>query len=369
MLAAAMLVGAVNAMAEDVAHNGPGSATSNAVVVEGRVSHPEKAASKRVTIGAIRWDAWFDDKVNPYEKNLADKKWHGRLPFYAKVISDTEVQVHGDTQEAVDQEIAYAKAGGIDYFAFLYYWKGIRDDGFEHDYMNRARRLYLTSKHKRGINFCLIGNPKQTESEVREWLDMMQEPNYQKVADGRPLLYLMFWENQKAADIFGSVEKARSHMDSLRKQIMATGQKNPYFVALTENAKAGANVATDAGLDSISAYTSYGGPDYAGLCAAHVKHWDAMKATGKNVVPNLSAGWGGPRDNKGDTMQPKPSELAAHVRSARAWIEANPDAAEARTMLFYAWNEVDEGGWLVPDKGQGTEKLDAIREVVKERDR
>jgi hypothetical protein len=35
-------------------------------------------------------------------------------------------------------------------------------------------------------------------------------------------------------------------------------------------------------------------------------------------------------------------------------------------MLFYAWNEVDEGGWLVPDKGQGTAKLDAIRSVVDE---
>jgi hypothetical protein len=28
---------------------------------------------------------------------------------------------------------------------------------------------------------------------------------------------------------------------------------------------------------------------------------------------------------------------------------------------------VDEGGWIVPDKGQGTTKLDAIRRVVDER--
>lgn len=369
MLATAMSVVAVNAMAEGVAHNVTGSATSNAVVADGRLLQPEKAVSNRVTIGAIRWDAWFDDKVNPYEKNLADKKWHGRLPFYAKVISDAEVQVHGDTQEAVDQEIAYAKAGGIDYFAFLYYWKGRREDGFEHDYMNRARRLYLTSKHKHDINFCLIGNSNQTEHEFREWLDMMQDPNYQKVAGGRPLLYLMFWPNESAAKGFGSVEKARAHIEEMRKQIMATGQKNPYLVALTENAQAGAAVAKDVGLDAISAYTTFGGPDYAGLCAAHVKHWDAMKATGKKVIPNVTAGWGGPRDNNGDKLQPKPGELAAHVRSACAWSDANPDVAEAKTMLFYAWNEVDEGGWLVPDKGQGAAKLDAIREVVKERDR
>ena len=81
-------------------------------------------------VGAIRWDAWFADAVNPYEKNLSDKKWHGRLPFYAKIISDTEVEVRGDTQEAVDKEIAYAKNGGIDYWAFLYYSPTTRSDGF-----------------------------------------------------------------------------------------------------------------------------------------------------------------------------------------------------------------------------------------------
>jgi len=79
-----------------------------------------KHHTARPTIGAIRWDAWFADEVNPYEKNLADKKWHGRLPFYARIVSDTEVEVRGDTQAAMDQEIAYAKAGGVDYWAFLY---------------------------------------------------------------------------------------------------------------------------------------------------------------------------------------------------------------------------------------------------------
>ena len=130
----------------------------------------------RVTIGAIRWDAWFGDPVNPYEKSLADKRWRGRLPFYANVLSDTEVRVRGDTQDAVDREIAYAKAGGIDYWAFLYYSPGIRADGFNHDHMNRARRLYLSSRRKREVNFCLIVNPKHPDSEINEFVGMMQEP-------------------------------------------------------------------------------------------------------------------------------------------------------------------------------------------------
>jgi hypothetical protein len=323
----------------------------------------------RPTIGAIRWDAWFADTVNPYEKNLADKQWHGRLPFYAKVISDTQVEVRGDKQEVVDQEIAYAKAGGIDYWAFLYYQPGIRKDGFNHDYMNRARRLYMSSKHKSDVNFCLIVYPKgATDKDINEWLAMLQEPSYQKVAGGRPLLYLMFWDQKDSVEgVFGTKEIGHAWIDKLRQRIMQTGQMNPYLVTLSQNPQMGSSVSTKAGLDAISAYTSWGQPGYAGTVAGCVKNWNGMKATGEKVVPNLSAGWGGPRDGKGDTQQPRPDELAAHLRSSYEWMDANPNVAEAKTMLFYAWNEVDEGGWLVPDKGQGTAKLDAIRKVVDER--
>ncbi|MCX6896692.1 MAG: hypothetical protein NTZ16_14620 [Verrucomicrobia bacterium] len=326
------------------------------------------SAAEPATIGAIRWDAWFADTMNPYEKNLSPKRWHGRLPFYAKIISDNKVEVRGDTQAVVDQEIAYAKAGGIDYWAFLYYPATIRDDGFKHDYMNRARRLYLSSQHKSDVNFCLIVYPRKPDKEINEWIKMMQEPTYQKVAGGRPLLYFMFWEtNSTVEHTFGSAQKANAYMDKLRQRIMQTGQKNPYFVALSPTPEIGAAAAAGAGLDAISAYTSWGGTNYLGHCAAQVRNWNGMKATGKKIVPNLTAGWGGPRDKNGDRMQPKPYELSAHLRSAYAWIDANPAVAEAKTMLFYAWNEVDEGGWLVPDKGQGTAKLDAIRKVVDER--
>jgi hypothetical protein len=337
-----------------------------AAILCGCASPSREKSAKHVTIGAIRWDAWFSDAVNPWEKNLGDKKWHGRLPFYAKIIADDHVEVHGDTQAAVDQEIAYAKAGGIDYWAFLYYQ--------DYDVMNRARRLYLSSQHKRDVNFCLIVYPKRGEDprnpdkDSNEWVALMQEPSYQKVAGGRPLLYFMFWEtNSSVPQVFGSVEQGRAYMDKLRRRIMQAGQKNPYFVALSQEPEIGAAAAAAAGLDAISAYTSWGGPDYAGLCAGAVRNWNGMKATGKKIVPNLVAGWGGPRDGLGDKLQPQPAELAAHVRSAFDWIDANPTVAEARTTLFYAWNEMDEGGWLVPDKGQGTAKLDAIRRVVDER--
>ncbi len=47
------------------------------------------------------------------------------------------------------------------------------------------------------------------------------------------------------------------------------------------------------------------------------------------------------------------------------WNAAHPEAAEANALLIYAWNENDEGGWLVPTLGEGSARLDAIREVLR----
>ncbi len=343
----------------------------------------ERIDTVGVTMGVIRWDAWFTDPFNPYADNLADKRWHGRLPFYAKVLSDTKVQIYGDTQKVVDQEIAYAKNGGVDYFVFPFHYPDVREDGFRHDKMIRARELYLASKHKDDVKFCMLDSPghayllnktdprNPNDKRTQELIGLMKQPNYQTVVGGRPLLYLMFWNPDERlgggtkVSFFDTAENGRGWLDALRKRVMEAGLPNPYLVALAQTPEGGASIATDGGLDAISAYTSWGGPDYAGLCAAHVRFWDAMKATGVKVIPNLSAGWGGPRDGSGDKLQPKPGEIAAHLQSALKWIDANPKSAEARTMLWYAWNEIDEGGWLIPDKGQGTAKLDETGRVMR----
>lgn len=89
-------------------------------------------------------------------------------------------------------------------------------------------------------------------------------------------------------------------------------------------------------------------------------------AIAKNLGGALLTVWLGLSVGAGDA---RAQNAARGVTGSATGIAANPEVAEAKTTLFYAWNEVDEGGWLVPDKGQGTAKLDAIREVVKERAR
>ena len=62
--------------------------------------------------------------------------------------------------------------------------------------------------------------------------------------------------------------------------------------------------------------------------------------------------------------QPTAAELAEHLRTAIEWANAHPTLVPSRTLLIYAWNENDEGGWLVPTQQEGTARLDALREVL-----
>ena len=63
-----------------------------------------------------------------------------------------------------------------------------------------------------------------------------------------------------------------------------------------------------------------------------------------------------------------PEELAAHIGRGVAWFKKHPGKNGVELVLVYAWNENDEGGWLVPalppPDGEGTARLDALRKVL-----
>jgi hypothetical protein len=109
-------------------------------------------------------------------------------------------------------------------------------------------------------------------------------------------------------------------------------------------------------------------------------YWERCKVTGKDVVPILNVGWDvRPRWQDSELMKryhgseqpyynpPTATELTRHVQAAVDWTIANPKSAKAQTILIYAWNESDEGGWLVPTLSEGNARLEAIGSVLKEK--
>ncbi|CAF5098532.1 unnamed protein product, partial [Rotaria sp. Silwood1] len=62
----------------------------------------------RPSIGVIRWDAWNlvngqYDAISFYlHRALSPEKFHYRIPFYASVLSPTNISFNGDLQSVMD---------------------------------------------------------------------------------------------------------------------------------------------------------------------------------------------------------------------------------------------------------------------------
>ncbi len=336
----------------------------------------------RPIVGAIRWDAWHGDASEVgliVEQTLAPEHWHSRLPFFGRVVGENAVEARGHTQEIMDQEIAYAHAGGLDYWAFVVYP--------EDNALSLGLKQYLSSEKKSLINFCLNlqggwesrGGPDAWPAKVERYVNYFKASTYQTVLDGRPLVYLYSVEGLVGAGRFETWKDARAAFDALREATIAAGLPTPYIVAQGWHPPTLKEQAEKLGLDAIGAYASNAGEkagSYASLAAHTKRWWDAFKETGMPVVPLATAGWDMrprvetpvPWVEGGDIEQyheaPIPEELATHIEQALAWCRAHPETAEAQAVLIYAWNEFDEGGWLCPTISEGTARLDAISKAL-----
>lgn len=348
-------------------------------VVESCIGTRWRDAESGVAVGAIRWDAWFAGST--YERFLDPEEWHGRLPFYGRILSPSLVQMDSDSDIVMDQEIAFAAAAGLSYWAFDYY----HPDAFPGaDSFNYGLRRYLSSPCRDQINFSLVllgswlGPTEEWPATVSGFADLLTNPGYHTVAGGRPLLY--FFDIEPMGHRFGSWARARAAVDELRAAARTAGSPDPYIVGLANPARRAAELAEMLGFDAIGAYSAIGsGTDgdrpYADLRQANEAFWSEALATGKSVVAPVSVGWD-PRPRlarhapgQGSTpvlwyRAPQPDELRQHVQRAVTWTEAQVPAGPA-TVLIYAWNEHDEGGWLTPTLSEGNARLEAIEGALR----
>ena len=328
-------------------------------------------------IGAIRWDAWHGKKdgVNDVmEKTLAPKQFHERLPFFAEIINDSSVRIDGSSQQVMDKEIAFAKYAGLDYWAFVLYP--------EKDMLSLGLQTYLQSSQQSKINFCAI-----TEQGRFTWKDtayinylirLIKKPGYQTVSDERPIWYFGFTDSLNVVNTWGSFQQLKMKIDSVRKDIIKAGLKNPYVVIMDFDAATGSRWCDSLGADAISSYVAQKGTKqgtYQQLANENAAFWEACKATGKQVVPVWNTGWNPlPRLITPVPWHVYPAaeyyeaptvyELKVHFTNAVDWLKKNKKAAASQCAIIYAWNEFDEGGWLCPTIGNNTNRIDAVSPIL-----
>ena len=332
-------------------------------------------ATERPTVGAIRWDAWSGGGVTEQvEQTLSPDKYRFRLPWFATVDASGRAHIDASAEGIMEQEIAFAKQAGLDYWAFLTYPQA--------DAMSSALARYLRSPRRADLGFCLILHQTLSVPAAR-WpaerdrtLKLLKEPGYQKVA-GRPLVY--------AFDLPTGNETVKQRFEELRRSAKATGL-DPYFVYMGWSPQGDYQKHAGEGFAAVSAYAHPGTePVFAKYVAAFEQHaWANALATQTPYVPLVTTGWDKrPRQdhpvswekNPGYAQQKtfpataKSDELAAHLGRAIAFVRGNPSVCPANTIIVYAWNEHDEGGWLCPTwtpSGQpDTSRLDALRRILR----
>ncbi|MCX8489246.1 MAG: hypothetical protein ORN22_09095, partial [Opitutales bacterium] len=176
-------------------------------------------AADRPSVGAIRWDAWSGgDVTEQVEQTLSPEKHRARLPWFAKFNASGRARIDASADGIMEQEIAYAKNAGLNYWAFLTYPEG--------DAMSSALARYLRSPKRAELGFCLILHQTLSVPAAR-WpterdrvIKLLQEPGYQKVG-ARPLVF--------AFDLKTEHPTVQARLGELRASAKSAGL-DPYFV-------------------------------------------------------------------------------------------------------------------------------------------
>lgn len=339
---------------------------------QGRPVHALTSAGNALvplpSVGAIRWDAWYTPGSVPTDavtRALTPQRYHHRLPFFAQVAPDGAVLIDGNDQLVMDREITLAAEAGIDFWAFVAYPP---DSG-----MSRGLDLYRGSMLERWPRFCMFvelvrwGQAGRLSPMALHHIELMQDPRYMRVLDDRPLYFLGFFSNRLVEDHWGGIARLRDAVAEFRRRAIDAGAGDPWVVIGAAEALAGAAWAGRFGLDALGAYAiaaPRGAQPYAALAALAERQWAAAAALGWPVVPTAMSGW----DRRPRIEAPVPweafqrpmvglenhyaapalGEFGGHLRTALDFAAAGARPDRPATVLIYAWNENDEGGWLIP---------------------
>lgn len=308
-------------------------------------------------VGALRWDAWMEgnDKRNWVAPSLYSRYSH-RQPFYGWFSSNLDEAVERDI---VEREIAFAAAGGLDYWSFVWYPEQAKSQGEIQQPFNH----YLASPNREQVRFTLVltagwlAYPNDSwslyESDfLPAFARLFNDPAYLKVDGNKPVVML-----------FHSAKLPEERLEQLRQTSEDAGLDSPYFVDVNMNWPR----AQELGLNAVTSYGPSGArprPDencFPELAARDVKNWGPRKGL-QTVVSLTPMADPRPREYGYRVDQPTRRAWRQHLGRAFDWVRAHPDAvSNPALMLIYNWNELDEGGpGIVPTLQEGTRYLDDL---------
>ncbi len=307
-----------------------------------------------------------------------------------------------DSLENMRYQISLAEEYGLSFFSFDWYY------GSWH--LNKAVDKFIEVRGDSNIEFCLmVGNHGSAHIYRDRWEDAcnyflkyMTSPGALKL-DGKPVIVI--YDITSLIEDLGGIDEAKRCLLYLRElvrneagtEIIIYGCECPYgtpetgaidfnFEAFTkEELKTRLLRDRECGFDALTGYNyrryspingSYE-LTFKEMTEHHEKSWDAM--SDMKIIPYspcILAGWDcrpwetdwwGNRVGYRSCYAPDRTGkvLTEHIKNAACWIENNPDVQMGELCFIYAWDEVCEGGFLIPTKGEGFKMLDGLKDAVK----
>lgn len=322
----------------------------------------QKKGSK-VKVGAYYFDGWAgknrhaDHPNEPWAKNAPTHLTQRMLEEFPE--REPVWGWRDDAQEIMERQIDLAADNGIDFFLFCWYWKDtngpINLEAIQNLPHHTSLNLYLKAKNKHRVKFSLlVANHGGSEIKGAEnwaeatkfWMPYLKDPQFITV-DGKPLIV-----------IFSS--------GGIDNDGLATMQSVAQTAGLAGLSIAGCGNTAEKDFTHRTHYNIVPGyaagseeHSYAELVDAHKKAWKGTKE--QPYIPTLTVGWDkrpweGPTglNQKLGYYYPKRTtkEFKGFLTDAVKWMEEHPtETTKERFVLIYAWNELGEGGYLVPTKG------------------
>ena len=338
-------------------------------------------------LGAYYWDGWYE-RIPAWTDRLLGE-FADREPTWGWLSAGVE---------NMEMQIDLAADNGLGFFAFDWYYP----ETYENP-MNDAVDRFLASSNSDRMEFCLlVANhsgfliyPETWPDAVERFLPYLASERALKV-DGKPVI--IFFSSGELEKCLGGEKQVKESLGYLREECVKVGLEGCYVMACTfpERSRVGdvTRVPFDwsvsalkyraMGYDAETGYNYHRGslPDgtfeypFKRMNADYELTWKMKAKYGLlQYMPVLNGGWDcrpweeGENPNRSCySPERTPEDFYNHVRAAAKWTRENPNMSAGGLAIFYAWNEMGEGGYLLPNKGEGDAVLKAIGRAMAEAD-
>ena len=334
---------------------------------------------KQMKIGAYYFAGWAGKSA--FDDGTPENAWAKGMPTHIskKLLNEFSGRTpvwgwRDDTEEIMARQIDLAADNGISYFSFCWYWsnnKGpINIEKIENDSKHFPMKMFMNAKNNNRMEFCLlVANHAGAEIVGHEawkqaadyWITLFKHPRYLKV-DGKPMI-VIFSSGGGTAEDFAYMQKAAREAGFPGVEVACCG-----------------NGSLETGYSIITDYClrpGYGAASeehqYEEMVEAHTSRWRGSSQ--QPYIPVATVGWdrrpweeGLPWDivTSWYFVGKTPEAFEKFLFKMLNWMNDNPEkVTKERLAMLYAWNEIGEGGWLVPCKEDPDgDYLKAIKRVV-----